>query len=147
MIKSWLALGSNLDSPERQLRQAINLLRKLPQSSLSAVAPIYKNKAIGRKALPDYCNTVVLINTSLTPTQLLKQCQKIEKQQGRVRKVRWGSRTLDIDILYYGNRTIKTPKLEIPHPRIHERDFVLIPLSMLNHEIVFPAKPHRRQLK
>lgn len=129
MIRTSLSLGSNLESPERQLRMAIKRLGKLPQSFLYAVAPFYKNKAVGRKSQPDYCNTVVLLNTRLTPMELLRQCQRIENQQGRVRTTRWGSRTLDIDILYYGDLTIKSPELEIPHPRIQERDFVLIPLS------------------
>jgi len=128
MTLCYLALGSNLNSPERQLRQAIEALRSLPLSNLSKVASFYRSKAWGRKLQPPFCNTVVAIHTRLSPQQLLYFCQKIECKQGRVRKVRWGARTLDIDILTYGSQKIKTLDLVIPHPRMHERDFVQIPL-------------------
>ncbi|CEK10636.1 2-amino-4-hydroxy-6-hydroxymethyldihydropteridine diphosphokinase [Legionella hackeliae] len=124
----YLSLGSNLSSPERQLRTAIETLRRLPATSLLKVATLYRSKAWGRKSQPDFVNTVVMLQTTLTPQQLLAECQKIEKQQGRVRKVKWGSRTLDIDILLYGSLTKKTKPLILPHPRIHLRDFVFVPL-------------------
>lgn len=81
--------------------------------------------------MPDYCNTVVKIKTRLSPLQLLDFCQKIELKQGRLRKVRNGARTIDIDILFYGNRILKHPRLTLPHPAISERDFVLVPLSVV----------------
>ena len=102
MIQCYLGLGSNLNTPARQLRNAINALRALPCTQVIKVAPFYVNDALGRKTQPRFCNTVVEINTTLTPQLLLKKCQFIESQQGRVRKVKWGARTLDIDILYFG---------------------------------------------
>ena len=128
MPHCYLGLGSNLDSPERQLRRAIAALGKLPYSHITQVASFYHSKAWGRKAQPDYCNTVLALKTRLSPEQLLYYCQKIESQQGRIRKVRWGARTLDIDILFYDSQKINSPTLQIPHPRLHERDFVLLPL-------------------
>ena len=131
MITSYIALGSNLKTPTRQLHLGIAAIRNIPNTCVLAVAPFYLNKAIGRKAQPNYCNTVVKIRTSLTPHQLLAQCQRIEKKQGRVRRVKWGARTLDLDIILYGTQRINTPTLTIPHPRLSERDFVYIPLSQI----------------
>ena len=132
MIISYIALGSNLKSPERQLHQAIHALRQLPCTHVLAIAPFYRNKAFGRRAQPSYCNTVVKISTTLPPQMLLYQCQRIEKRQGRVRRVKWGARTIDLDIILYGNRHINTPTLTIPHPAAVTRDFVQIPLQQLN---------------
>jgi 2-amino-4-hydroxy-6-hydroxymethyldihydropteridine diphosphokinase len=128
MTLCYLGLGSNLDSPERQLRQACHALRQIPGSRICKIASFYLSKPWGRKAQPAYYNTVVSLETSLNPHQLLYFCRKIEDQQGRIRKIRWGSRTLDIDILLYGSQTVNRLKLKIPHPRLHERDFVFIPL-------------------
>lgn len=128
MTVCYLGLGSNLASPERQLRRAIRALRKLPKSFIIKVAAFHHSIADGRKAQPNYVNTVIALHTQLSPNALLLYCQKIEQQQGRVRKVRWGARTLDIDILLFGKKTINTPTLCIPHPRMLERDFVLLPL-------------------
>ncbi|MBA2711803.1 MAG: 2-amino-4-hydroxy-6-hydroxymethyldihydropteridine diphosphokinase [Tatlockia sp.] len=129
MTLCYLGLGSNLNSPERQLRMALNALRLLPQTNIKKIAPIYRSEALGRKAQPRFLNTVVAINTSLTPELLLRYCQKIEREQGRIRKVQNGARTLDIDILFYGEQKISDQNLQIPHPRMLERDFVLKPLS------------------
>jgi len=108
---------------------AINRLRKLPFTHLIKIAKFYSNKAWGRKVQPRFFNTVAAIYTSLTPEQLLRECRRIENKQGRYRHVKWGARTIDLDILYYGSKVINKPDLIIPHPRIHERDFVLIPLK------------------
>ncbi|MFC3907615.1 2-amino-4-hydroxy-6-hydroxymethyldihydropteridine diphosphokinase [Legionella dresdenensis] len=138
MTLCYLALGSNLKTSERQIRLAIARLRTLPSTRVLEVAELYKNKAWGRRTQPNFCNTVVSIRTNLTPEQLLAQCKKVENRQGRYRRVKYGARTLDVDILFYGNRKINKPDLIIPHPRLHERDFVLIPLQQL----LRPAK-HR----
>lgn len=129
MTLCYLALGSNLGTPERQLRCAIQALRKHPQIQLIKYARLYRNKAWGRKMQPAFCNTVVAIQTTLTPEQLLKECQSLEKKQGRYRLVKWGARTLDIDILLYGCKAINKSHLVIPHPFMRLRDFVLIPLQ------------------
>lgn len=132
MNRVYLGLGSNLASPHRQLINAILALRALPKTEFIAAASIIRSKAWGGlKAQPDYYNTVVLIQTTLTPLLLLEHCQHIEKKQGRIRKTHWGSRTLDIDILFYAERRLNTPKLTLPHPYIQHRDFVTLPLKEL----------------
>ena len=128
MTLCYLGLGSNLNNPERQIRRAIDSLRKLPSSNVVKVARFYRSKAFGRKAQPDYCNTVIAMNTALRPDQLLWYCQKVERQQGRIRKEHWGARTLDIDVLLFGSQKINSFKLKLPHPRLHQRDFVMVPL-------------------
>lgn len=131
MTLCYLGLGSNLKCPERQLRQAIDTLKHHPKIQVIRVASFYANKAWGRRGMPAYRNTVVAIHTSLSCWHLLKTCQKIEKNQGRVRKIKWSARTLDIDILLFGTLKMDTPELTIPHPRMHQRDFVLVPLQEL----------------
>lgn len=131
MTICYLALGSNLNNPQKQLRLALHSLRKTPRLDLLKVAPLYFNKAFGKKAQPNFYNTVVAITTTLPPQCLLKKCLQIEKAQGRQRKLRWGARTLDIDLIFYGDKMINKPTLIIPHPRYQKRDFVLVPLSQL----------------
>ncbi|WP_131783028.1 2-amino-4-hydroxy-6-hydroxymethyldihydropteridine diphosphokinase [Legionella gresilensis] len=138
MIKCYLALGSNLNSPERQLRLAIKHLQALPNSYVIKVAPFYANKAWGRKSQPKFYNTVVALLTTLPPEKLLVACQAIENKQGRVRRVKWGARTLDIDILLYDKKTIKKPSLTIPHPFLLYRDFVLNPLLKIAPFVCLP---------
>ena len=136
MITCYLGLGSNLRKPERQLRQAINHLKKLPQLTLSKVSELYSNPAIGRRAQPPFYNCVVEIKTTHSPKKLLSICLALEKKHHRHRKVHWGARTLDVDILLYGQQTIKQHNLTIPHPRMLERDFVLIPLLSIKPNIL-----------
>ena len=135
MITCYLGLGSNLRSPERQLRQAAVRLKKLPKTAVITLSNIYFSPAFGRRAQPPYCNSVIEIRTCLPPQTLLRHCLAIEKKQQRVRKVRWGARTLDIDILLYGQQTIHKHRLTIPHPRMFERDFVLKPLLTIAPQI------------
>ena len=133
MAVCYLGLGSNLSSPQRQLRQAIAKLSRLPFTQVIEVAEFYRNKAWGRKAQPDFYNTVIILDTRLTPEYLLKLCQTIEAQQGRVRrKIPNAARPLDIDILRFANRRIRSPKLTVPHPKLQERDFVLVPFNSLS---------------
>lgn len=132
MIPCYLGLGSNLRSPERQLRQAVKHIKKIPRTTVLKIAPFYFNPATGRRAQPPYVNCAIKIATTLPPLALLRHCLAIEKKQGRIRKVRWGARTLDIDLLLYGSRTIHLKDLIIPHPRMSERPFVLIPLSAIH---------------
>ena len=128
MITCYLSLGSNLRSPERQIRQAVVRLKKLPKTTVTKLSKLYVTQAVGRRTQPPYCNSVVEIKTSHPPRRLLHHCLAIEKKQQRVRKIRWGARTLDIDILLYGQQIIRKHQLTIPHPRMLERDFVLKPL-------------------
>jgi 2-amino-4-hydroxy-6-hydroxymethyldihydropteridine diphosphokinase len=133
MIRCYLGLGSNLKSPERQLRKALKKLKTLPKTHLVDTAPLYRNPAWGRRGMPDYVNSVAAIQTQLSPHKLLRCCHHIEKKQGRVRKIKYHSRTLDVDILQFGTRRIQSKTLTIPHPKMNERDFVQIPLRYFNH--------------
>ena len=127
-----LGLGSNLNTPKRQLHQAIRAIRALPQTHCIAVAPFYRNPPFGKKTVPDFYNTVVWIRTHLAPFILLQACQNIEQLQGRARRGRYAARSLDIDILTYGNIRLKHPLLTLPHPQMHQRDFVQIPMKSLH---------------
>jgi len=127
--KVYLGLGSNLNSPPRQIRAALKAIAKLPGTQLVRCAPWYQSIAIGPGSQARYINTVAEINSVLKPRALLQSLQQIEKQQGRKRIVRWGPRSLDIDILLYAQQTLNTRQLQIPHPRLGERNFVLQPLA------------------
>lgn len=128
MTCCFLGLGSNLASPQRQLRLALAGLKRLPNTRIHRISNLYFSQPLGAPGQPHYYNVVVSLHTTLPPLQLLKFCHAIERQQQRVRKKKWGPRTLDIDILLYGERTLNTSRLTIPHPHMLLRDFVLIPL-------------------
>jgi len=138
MTVCYLGLGSNLRSPVRQLRQAIAKLQKLPASTIVSISTIYISKPCGVRAQPNYCNLVVAMHTSLPILRLLHHCQTIENSHRRLRKKRWGARTLDIDLLLYGSQILNTPNLVIPHPHMLERDFVLVPLLEISPNIQLP---------
>lgn len=135
MNRCYLSLGSNQKFPERQIRRAIHALKKIPSTRVLKASNLYWNKAWGLQAQQNFCNAVIEIATTLTPELLLVWCNKLEKKQGRIRKKHWGPRTLDIDIILYGTRKIRTRDLIIPHPYFHVRDFVLVPLLEINPDI------------
>jgi len=137
-VRAYLGLGSNLNSPPRQIKAAVKAIARLPGTQLSRCAPWYKSIAIGPGSQPCYINTVVAIDTTLKPRALLKALQQIECRQGRKRIVRWGPRTLDLDILLYGDDTLNTRLLHLPHPRLGERNFVLYPLADIAAELSLP---------
>lgn len=128
MNRCFIALGSNQKEPASQLRSAIAALRQLPDSRLVRISPCYRSAAVGPGDQPDYLNAVLQLETGLSPEALLEALQAIEDTHGRIRTVRWGPRTLDLDILLYGDLTVSTDRLLIPHPRLAERNFVLYPL-------------------
>lgn len=134
----YIGLGSNQKSPERQIRRAIESIKNLPHTSVLKVSTLYWTKAWGLQVQQDFCNVMLELSTLLQPCLLLEHCQRIEKKQGRIRKKRWGPRTLDIDIILYGNRIINSKNLKIPHPYMLERDFVLKPLLEINPNIQLP---------
>ena len=138
----YIGLGSNLagtmGEPVEQLKQALETLVTHSQITLVNLSSNYRTKAIGPGAQPDYINAAALIETQLDPLDLLDQLQFIEQQHDRERGIRWGARTLDLDMLMYGNLTINTPRLTIPHPRIADRAFVLAPLLDLNPDLSLP---------
>jgi len=135
MNSCYLSLGSNQKTPERQIRMAINAIKKIPSTYIIEISQLYWTKAWGIETQQDFCNAVIHIGTVLDPYFLLKKCQKIESDQGRIRKKHWGPRTLDIDIILYGDRIINSPNLAIPHPYFKIRDFVMKPLLELNPNI------------
>ncbi len=138
MIRAFIALGSNLDDPGQQLQQALAALAALPQSTLRGCSPPYRTRAVGPGDQPDYLNAVCELETALEPLALLDQLQAIEQAQGRRRDLHWGARTLDLDLLLYGDQTLDLPRLQVPHPRLFERDFVLHPLADLAPGLCFP---------
>ena len=133
----YIGLGSNLNSPYTQVNAAINALQTLPNTQLVSHSPWYQSKAIGPEQ-PDYINGVAKLATSLAPIELLNTLQAIEQAHHRVRKEHWGPRTLDLDILLWGDITIKTDRLLVPHPYLEERNFVLLPLNDIAPELILP---------
>ena len=130
-IPAFVGLGSNLDGPAEQVRRALEALASVNGSRLAAVSRLYRSDPVGPPGQPDYVNAVAKLETRLAPGRLLDELQRIERRQGRVRGERWGPRTLDLDLLLYGDRTIDEPRLRVPHPRLAERSFVLLPLAEL----------------
>ena len=136
---AFIGLGSNLGIPSEQIRNALNALADLKDCKNLLCARWYSSKAIGPGEQPDYINTVAKLETRLTPHALLNALQDIEEQQGRQRCVRWGARTLDLDLLLYNNVQIQDEALSIPHPEMKTRSFVLVPLYDLAPSLVLPS--------
>ena len=136
--KVYIGIGSNLENPLEQLKAAVSALREIPQTSLTQISNIYQTAPIGPPGQPDYTNAAALLETSLTPEALLDELQRIELDQGRVRKERWGPRTLDLDIILYAGMTIRTARLTVPHIEMENRNFVLIPLSDISPDLMLP---------
>lgn len=141
LIDACIGLGSNLGDPEGHLRAAAEGLRALPQTELLAVADAIQTTPVGPVAQGPYLNSAAVIRTGLSPRALLDGLLEIERFRGRdrSREQRWGPRTLDLDLLLYGDRVIIEPGLCVPHPRLHERLFVLIPLARIAREVVVPT--------
>ena len=138
-MESYIGLGSNLDNPQLQLTIALAGLNDIPDTTLVRYSSFYRSKPVGPRDQPDYINAVALLNSELTAHQLLGRLQSIENRQGRIRHgQRWGPRTLDLDMLLYGNEIINEPELMVPHPEIRHRNFVLIPLLELAPDIKIP---------
>ncbi|MGF1696680.1 2-amino-4-hydroxy-6-hydroxymethyldihydropteridine diphosphokinase [Vibrio lamellibrachiae] len=135
----YIAIGSNLADPVGQANGAIEALKHLPKSTLLSASQLYSSSPMGPQDQPDYINAVVAIETQLTPLELLDCTQTIELEQGRVRKdERWGPRTLDLDIILYGNDVIDSERLIVPHYGMKEREFVLYPLAEIAPNLTLP---------
>lgn len=137
MERAFIGLGSNLAEPAEQLRQALVALEQLPHSRLAAVSSFYVSDSL-LPGQPRYSNAVAALDTELQPLQLLDALQAIELDQGRERHERWGPRTLDLDILLFGQRLIDEPRLRVPHYHMHARAFVLYPLAEIAAELQLP---------
>ncbi|SJL85350.1 2-amino-4-hydroxy-6-hydroxymethyldihydropteridine diphosphokinase [Vibrio palustris] len=139
MITAYIAIGSNLSDPVQQTKNAIEALKTLPQSQFLNVSSLYSSTPMGPQDQPDYINAVVEIKTDLSAMELLNSTQAIEQEHGRVRKdERWGPRTLDLDIILYGQQTIDNERLTVPHYGMRQREFVLYPLAEIAPELQLP---------
>ncbi|KAF1368270.1 2-amino-4-hydroxy-6-hydroxymethyldihydropteridine diphosphokinase [Yokenella regensburgei] len=135
----YIALGSNLASPLDQVNAAIAALGEIPESRVVALSSFYRTPPLGPQDQPDYLNAAVALDTALSPEALLDNTQRIELQQGRVRKAeRWGPRTLDLDIMLFGQQVLDTPRLTVPHYDMKNRGFMLWPLFEIAPELTFP---------
>ena len=144
---AYIGLGSNLGDPKKQIRRALQTLYKLPEILPQQTSGLYRSGPMGGASQPDFINAVAKVSTDLYPMELLAILQEIEQQHHRVRTAeRWGPRTLDLDILLYGDLEMHTKELQIPHPGISEREFVLIPLQEIAENLIIPGKGSLRGL-
>ena len=140
MPLAFVALGANLANPVTQVRAALEALTRLPESRLLRASSLYRTAPVGIHGQPDFINAVAVLETSLLPNALLSALFEIEAQFGRRRDFRHAPRTLDLDLLLYGNETIDTPELKLPHPRMHLRAFVLAPLLEIAPDCAIPGR-------
>jgi len=139
VTRVYIAVGSNLASPLDQVNAAIAALGEIPHTAIAAVSSFYRTPPLGPQDQPDYLNAAVALDTELEPETLLDNTQRIELQQGRVRKEeRWGPRTLDLDIMLFGDRIIRSDRLTVPHYDMHNRGFMLWPLAEIAADLIFP---------
>lgn len=127
MSTAVIALGANLDDPISHVHRAAQDIADLPNTAITHRSRLYRTSPVGGPDQPDYVNAIVVVSTTREPTALLADLQSIESRHGRIRDVRWGPRTLDLDLIAYDDITRTDAELELPHPRAHERAFVLVP--------------------
>jgi 2-amino-4-hydroxy-6-hydroxymethyldihydropteridine diphosphokinase len=140
MMRAYVGLGSNIGEPRQQLQDALRELGALPQTRVTATSGFYRSAPVGHLDQPEFLNAIAELDTGLAPGPLLDSLQEIEKRHGRERSFANAPRTLDLDLLLYGDSTMDTPRLTLPHPRMHERAFVLQPLLELDSAISIPGK-------
>ena len=138
-VSAWLALGANLGDAQETLRQAVAAMHHWPHTQVVAASSFYRTAPVDASG-PDYINAVIELHTALSPTALLEHCQCLEKAAGRERPYRHAPRTLDIDILLYADWRVASPELTVPHPRMAQRAFVLVPLAEIAPEKVTAAQ-------
>lgn len=144
---TYIGIGSNLDNPRQHVLTACQQLSELPESQLICHSDLYISAPMGPQDQPDYINAAALIKTALLPQQLLTELQAIEQHHGRERKHRWGERTLDLDILIYGELQIDSQQLTIPHIGIEQRAFVIYPLFDITPTLHIPGLGSLERLK
>jgi 2-amino-4-hydroxy-6-hydroxymethyldihydropteridine diphosphokinase len=140
MTLAYVGLGANVGDPRRQLRAALEELNGLPETRMTASSSLYRSAPLDYADQPEFLNAVAQIDTGLAPEALLDHLQEIEQRHGRERAFAGAPRTLDLDLLLYGDATIASARLTVPHPRMHERAFVLQPLLELDSAISVPGK-------
>ena len=128
---AWLSLGANIGDPPAQLAEALRRIESHDDIHITAQSSVLTTKAWGKTDQPDFANMVIAVETSLKPLELLDVLQAIELAMGRIREEHWGPRLIDIDIIAYDGVEMTTPRLTLPHPYAHERDFVLTPLAQI----------------
>jgi len=146
MTRAHVGLGSNIGEPRRQLLAALQELSGLPNSRITATSGFYRSAPLGYLDQPEFLNAVVELETELPPEALLDALQGIERAHRRERPFAGAPRTLDLDLLLYGDRTIDTPRLKVPHPRMHQRAFVLRPLAEIAPQATIPGRGGAREL-
>ena len=140
MPLAYIALGANLDDPLGQLRAALDAVAALPDSRMLRTSSFYRTAPVGAPGQPDYLNAVAALETGLAPDDLLAALLEIEHDFGRRREYRNAPRTLDLDLLLYDDAVIDRPHLQVPHPRLHLRAFVLVPLAEIAPELRLPGR-------
>ncbi len=140
MTRVYIGLGSNLDSPVQHIVSALADLAGLPATSLKQQSSLYKSKPVGPPDQADFINAVAELETGLGPLALLDRLQAIEDRHGRVRRRRWGPRTLDLDLLLYSGEIINNERLNVPHPELLKRAFVLVPLAEIQANCEIPGR-------
>lgn len=139
MVRSYLGLGSNVGDRLGNLTRAVELLQARRRVAVVRSSRVYETAPVGGPPQPDFLNAVVEVETELSPRELLQACLEVEGALGRVRGERWGPRTIDVDILTYGREEVAEADLTVPHPRMHERGFVLVPLLELDADPPLPG--------
>lgn len=128
-VRAYIAFGANLGDPEAAFARALEGLARLPGTQVVARSALYRSAPVGVEGQPDYINAVIGIDTALAAPALLEALLAIEHEGGRVRDYHMAPRTMDLDLLLYGEQTIDLPALQVPHPRMHQRAFTLVPLA------------------
>jgi 2-amino-4-hydroxy-6-hydroxymethyldihydropteridine diphosphokinase len=146
MTRAYVGIGSNIGEPRRQLQAALKELSGLPNTRVTATSGLYRSAPLDYLDQPEFLNAVVELETELPPEALLDNLQEIEKAHGRQRPFAGAPRTLDLDLLLYGDAALATPRLTVPHPRMHERAFVLKPLAEIAPGVAIPGRGPARGL-
>jgi 2-amino-4-hydroxy-6-hydroxymethyldihydropteridine diphosphokinase len=146
LVRAYVGLGANLRKPEEQVRAAVEELAMLGNTRLAAVSSLYRTAPVGYVDQPDFINAVACVETLLTPRELLDGLLAIERRYGRVREFANAPRTLDLDVLLYGEREVHEAGLTIPHPRMHERAFVIVPLAEIAPDALVPGRGRASEL-
>ncbi|MEI6633471.1 MAG: 2-amino-4-hydroxy-6-hydroxymethyldihydropteridine diphosphokinase [Chlamydiota bacterium] len=138
--RAYIGLGSNLGDPGKNLQEAIDRIAEIPDVRVRKTSPVYRTEPVGGPPQPRYLNAAIEIETSLGPAALLRALRGVERAMGRARGARNSPRTIDLDILLFGRRVMRTPRLTVPHPRLHERRFALAPLAEIAGSVVHPGE-------
>jgi 2-amino-4-hydroxy-6-hydroxymethyldihydropteridine diphosphokinase len=146
MTLAYVGLGANIGEPRAQLLAAWDALGRIPQTRAIARSSLYRSAPIGYENQPDFLNCVAKLDTTLEPRALLSHLQQVERDLGRARSFRDAPRKIDLDLLLYGSESIDTPDLVVPHPRMHERAFVLEPLAELDPDAKIPGRGSAAEL-